>query len=216
MKRFLVVVSMLTAILMLAPKPAQAIITMYDSRAAWEAAVGGIFSELDIASQVPEWSILSAGTPLTGANPGDTLTFSIDLQGLQVGSSWATWSGGQFPAILYTMGATSLTGTFSGSGPQAFGFEMEPNPTSVYDMTLLLSDGSILTRAIDGYGGAGFFGWAGDVSIQSMTISSAVDFGLGRLVCVAEPFEPVVPEPMTLSLFSMGLLGLLGLKKRRV
>jgi hypothetical protein len=166
------------------PTESHALIFFAD-RSAWEAAVGGNFEEVDIAGQLAEFAILPAGNPLL--LPFDeTLAFDITLQRLQVPSSWATWSGGKTPAVLYTQGADSLTATF-GPGPvAAFGLEIEPNLFAVLNVTLTTINGGThtLTQTVNGFGGAKFFGWTEGsvVSMQLTCTGGCLGFGFGEMV----------------------------------
>ncbi len=184
--------------LFVASAPASAT-TLYDDRSLWEAAAPG-WDDVDIAGQVPDGFTLLAGDPL-GMPSGASLSFDITLSGLQVPGSWGTWSGGNTPAVLYTQGVDWLTGIFD-SSPLAFGMEVEPNDFNIFDVTLMLDDGSTLTLAVDGFAGAKFFGWvgAGVVAFEVHCDGGCGGFAIGRLV------EAPVPEPTAPLLFGAGLL----------
>lgn len=166
-----VAVSLLTLFL---PKPGHAI-DFYTDRASWEAAVPQQ-QAVNIAGQVPEFAILSAGHPLS-LPFGESLIFSINLQGLRVPSSWSPpWLGGNPDAVLFTQVADTLAGSFRPQPVIGFGLNMEPNNFAVFNVTLTTADGGThtLTQAVngatDGPGGA-FFGWIGSATSMQITCS---------------------------------------------
>lgn len=175
-------------------------------RADWEAVVSGPVIE---TSDFPgaEYSTLAAGTPVD-IGFGSTVDFTADTGVRVVPSSWATWSGGYTGEVLWTQGLTSLTGDFLGTPIGSFGFEAEPNPYSVWTMTLALVTGDSYSQDVDGYYGAKFFGWISDVPIAQFTISTGTDFAVGRFVAS-------VPEPATLLLLGSGLVGLAAFGRRK-
>jgi hypothetical protein len=175
-------------------------------RTAWEAAVGGDYMEF--AEYGASGALFPAGTGLD-VGYGETLSFGADLQVLTIGSGWATWSGGYTGDVLYSLGATSVSATFGDGGILGgFGFEAEPNPFQVWDITLQLATGDTLTQAVQGDSGAKFFGWTSDMAVVGFDISSGRDFAIGR-------FVSAVPEPATLLLFGSGLIALSGLGRKR-
>jgi hypothetical protein len=201
----------LALVLCLLPVAGQATIVMYDNQADWAAAVGGNFAYVDIPFTAI--STVVAGTAIS-LPAGGSVSFDIDTQCRQVPSSWATWSGGNTPKVLYTNGANAMTGTFT--VPQkAFGLEMEPND-STQNLTMTITLDGTLTQSIYWDSGAKFFGWVSDVGYSSMQLTDDgpydtgyQDFAIGRLV------QPV-PIPASAMLLGSGLmgLGLLGWRRK--
>jgi hypothetical protein len=97
-------------------------INFYTDEAAWAAAVQsfGQVAPVNIASQLADLATLAANSPLLlPFNEG--LEFNIPLQRRQVPGTWTTWSAGYAPefatpAVLFTRGVDSLTGTFTPTG----------------------------------------------------------------------------------------------------
>src|SRR5499427_4544909 len=158
-------------------------ITFFTDRATWEAAIQ-TFADVNIAGQLANFQTLPAGNPLL--LPFDeTLKFNINLERLQVPTSWGTWSGGKTPAVLFTQGAESLSGTFGPLPVIAFGLEIEPNLFSTFNVSLTTKDGGThtLSQAVNGVCGAKFFGWIGEVtSLQVACSGGCGGFAIGELV----------------------------------
>lgn len=173
----------------------------YTSLAAWQTDAGTYTNDVTYGAELSTISALTL-------DDGTDLSFSSSVQVRNVGSSWATWSGTYSDDILYTQGATSLTINFD-TAVGGFGFFSEPNPFSVHNFTLLLSDGSSVGGAFSGSAGAGFLGFIGN-GIVSATISSDVDFAIGDFYVTSG----AVPEPATWAMM-IGGFALVGASMRR-
>ncbi len=167
---------------------------VFTDRSAWEAAVTGL-QPVDLASPLAAYDVLPAGDAL--ALPGGkTLTFTLDVQRLQVPGSWATWSGGKTPAVLYSLYESQLDATL-GAPVKAFGFEVQPNAFGAVDIILELDNGESLTRSVSGNAGAAFFGWIVGPGVQGFTLTAAG----GNDFAVAE-MAMAVPEPASYALLA--------------
>lgn len=146
---------------------------------------------------------------------GGTIGLSSSMTHYKVGSSWSTWASTYGDPsgldILYSNSANSVTFTFAPDLVEDFGFELEPNPFSVINFTLGLSDGSTLSQDVNGSAGALAFGFTGG-DVSWLTISGGSDFAVGRLKMDT---APPVPEPATILLMGTGLAGLLGARRKK-
>lgn len=182
--------------------PAANAVAMYDNLTDWATALGSSYVN---TTTDPNSTFTDVNT--ITLDDGTVLTLGSSANVRQIGVGWGTWSGGYTGIVYYTNGATSFS--FSLTPVGALGFEIEPNPFAVYDITLTLEDASVLTQSVDGNAGAKFFGWVG-AGITSVTISSDVDFAFGNF------FSPgSVPEPATLALIGAGLAGMGVLRRRK-
>jgi hypothetical protein len=175
------------------------------SLSSWEATVGTYAETTNFG--VPD------STPISGFTTTDGVPVSVNETAVSIGDGWATWSGGYTGQILADYSSTSVTYAL-GAAVKGFGLFVEPDPYSVYDITLTTSDGQSLTQAVNGYAGAAFFGWTGS-GVTSFTLSSATDFGAGDVFSAAGG----VPEPATWAMMLMGFgamgAGLRGARRRQ-
>ncbi len=191
--------------------------TMFSSLSAWTAAAGGVVLGVDLSG--PEGSCDSQGVcneitvPTFNTPSGVTLTQggSQDFFRANVPDTWSAWSNGSQPFVLANFSDNQLILNLSANLP-AFGFELEPNVFDIFNMKVTLSDGSTLTQAVDGDGGAEFFGWVGATDLTSITINcdaGCSGFAIGNMV-------EAVPEPESVSLFGAGLIGLAAWRRRHL
>lgn len=137
---------------------------------------------------------------------GGTLDFDNPLNIRTINSGWSTWSGGYTGQVLYAAGQSSISINLS-SNLQALGFYAEPNTQSVFDITLQLISGESITQAVDGNGGASFFGFFGG-NVSSISVSTTDnDFAFGDFVSSIAQQTGTVPEPAPIALLGSGFLG---------
>jgi len=164
-----------------------------------------------------------SGSSISSLGP---FSFSSSLVEDSVTGSWSTWNSppaveSGTPNVLYGNGAQSLTLTLSGSSNTA-GFELEPDSFQTDDVTASFYDGVTLIDTIElspnGNSGALLFALSDTTpgaSISSIVITdnSSDDFAIAQLR--AGTVNPV-PEPGTLSLLGLGILGLAKRAYRKV
>lgn len=198
MNRTLLVTALAATTALAAPAHA---VTTHSSLASWQSSVSSYSEDTSYGSNFADISSLTLES-------GASLNFSSAVNIRTIGSGWGTWSGGYTGQVLYTNGSSSLTGAFT-SAVDSFGFFSEPNPFSIHNFTLTLSDGSSVNGSFDGTSGAGFLGWTG-AGITGFTISSDVDFAIGDFFVGTS----AIPEPATWLTMIAGF-GLVGIAVRR-
>jgi hypothetical protein len=154
-----------------------------------------------------------------------TVAFSTALAPRTVGLNWATWgtppdTEQSAPRVWFTLGGTDVTFTFSPVSPSdvvtTWGFEAQPNPFAVLDITVEFFKGEQLvgsiTRAVDGNAGARLFAAtaAPGTWFTHVRIFSESDFAVAQL----RYGLGIVPEPATWALMIAGF-GMVGFAARR-
>lgn len=116
-------------------------------------------------------------TPLVG---GGSLEFSYPATIATIGYNWQTWSGGYTGQVLGSYNDTDITIMLS-ENIIALGFYVEQNDYDIKEITITLDNGQTISQNINGYAGAGFFGfYGGRVASITISISPADYFAFGN------------------------------------
>jgi hypothetical protein len=170
----------------------QAAVTTYGSLSDWETAIGSWSETTALGAQSSNITSFTTTDGVAVTSSGTIYT---------VGSGWSSWSGGYTGQVLFN-GNTSVDYSL-GSSVKGFGMFVEPDPFDIFNITLTTSDGGTITQAVNGSGGAAFFGWTG-AGVTSFTLSSTDAFAAGDFFSAA---GGGVPEASTWALMLLGFGG---------
>ena len=151
------------------------------------------------------------------------INFSNPQSENNVPNSWATWgcppaTESCTPNVLWNEGFSSLTISFT-EPLKTFGFELEPDNFAVEEVTAQFFNGASLVGTIDlfpnGSAGALLFAGTTDSQFTSVVITDLAggDFAIAELRGLP---APSTPEPGTMVLLGTGLLGALGVMRRKM
>jgi len=185
----------------------------------------------------PAWSVTEISTPTPAYLASTTLLPITVADGTLVGSlsdaqltmtispvleagtvpagGWSTWN---FPpavetstprvlhAVNYNDLVTSVSLSFS-SQLSTFGFEAEPDPFEVHNITASYYSGALLldsiTRSVQGQAGALLFAGTSDVAFDRVVVTSDIDFAMAQFRYALSSSSPV-PEPATWAFMIIG------------
>jgi len=155
-----------------------------------------------------------------------TFNFSVPMSENNVPNSWATWNCPPFtesctPNVLWSFGATSMTLTLTAADNTA-GFELEPDmfQQELVQAVFHSSTGDSFTLSLMPNGSAGALLFAATDTTAGAHITSidiidtaGDDFAIAQL---RQGNVGSTPEPGTLMLLGSGLLGVVGVLRRRI
>jgi hypothetical protein len=176
-----------------------------------------------------KFSIPTSGPAVSSLAAGDlTITFSGPMSPAKVGPGHFGWANPPFvedsaPAALFSQGQSSRVLTFS-EPLKTFGVEMQSNnPTNpflhpTFTLTAQFFNGNTLLDTISQHlhapGGARLFA-ATDTDIPFTSVKLSAASAAGGFVIADVRAEVATPEPASLGLFGLGLLGVFGTGWRR-
>ncbi len=186
------------------------VLTFYNNRAAWEAAVGGSFVEQNFNS-------FTSGVSYEAA-PVDVGDFTVSVSGSTFGFIWHNIGpvsnlndvngSPQINAAVGAIGGTSLSFDYP---IYAFGADWQ----GISDSRTTSFNVNETLLAIPNLNG-GFFGFTSDTAFSSalLFLSSGEPDGFGIDNAVYSPESAAVPEPTTLALLGAGLVALRARRRR--
>ncbi|MFE1746796.1 PEP-CTERM sorting domain-containing protein [Coleofasciculus sp. H7-2] len=196
--------------------PLKAAILAVDNSGSWATGSDTLsrmgFKMVQVANSAePEFSILS-----TLSSPLGNLTFSPQVQKMNINSGWTTWSHG-YTGEVYFSGWNVLTTTITlPASITAFDLYVEPNLFGIFDIAVTGIDGTSTTllQKVSGLSGAKYFGFyatEGDllstIKITDRSNGAAHGFGMAEFRLASRTVAAVPESSFGLGILVFGALG---------